>query len=173
MLEADFKYSYSFDAPRVDYHVDGGVGQLNISQESHSVHFGRSENDWNLHFSKDIPLELKVDMGAGQGNLHFRDVPLTRLDLNLGAGQMDVDFTGDRKTDLTADIEGGVGQANIRLPKNVGVIAHASGGIGSIDVHGLKRDGDSYTNDAYGKSPATIHLKVEGGIGQITLNVEP
>src|SRR6266852_2305701 len=173
MLDADFTYSDSFDAPRVDYHVDGGVGQLNISQESHSVHFGLSQNDWRLHFSKDIPLELKVDMGAGQGDLHFRDVPLTRLDLNLGAGQMDVDFTGDRKTDLIADIEGGVGQANVRLPKNVGVIAHASGGIGSIDVHGLKHDGDSYTNDAYGKSQATIHLKVEGGIGQITLTQEP
>jgi hypothetical protein len=173
MLDADFTYSNDYDQPRVDYHVDGGVGQLNISQDSHSVHFGRSQNDWNLHFSKDIPLDLKVDMGAGQGDLHFRDVPLTRLDLNIGAGQMDVDFTGDRKTDLTADIEGGVGQATIRLPKNVGVIAHASGGIGSIDVHGLRHDGDSYTNDAYGKSPATIHLKVEGGIGQITLSVEP
>jgi len=173
MLDADFTYSDSFDAPRVDYSVTGGVGQLNISQDSHSVHFGRSQNDWNLHFSKDIPLELKVDMGAGQGNLHFRDIPLTRLDLNLGAGQMDVDFTGDRRTDLTADIEGGVGQANIRLPKNVGVIAHASGGIGSIDVRGLKHDGNSYTNDAYGKSAATIHLKVEGGIGQITLTQEP
>jgi len=173
LLNADFTYSDSFDEPRVDYTVADGVGQLNISQESHSVHFGRSQNDWNLHFSKDIPLELKVDMGAGHGNLHFRDVPLTRLDLNIGAGQMDVDLTGDRKTDLTADIEGGVGQANIRLPKNVGVIAHASGGIGSIDAHGLKHDGDSYTNDAYGKSPATIHLKVEGGIGQITLTQEP
>jgi len=173
MLDADFTFSDSFETPKVDYSVSGGVGQLNITQDSHSVHFGRSQNDWNLHFSKDVPLELKVDMGAGQGDLHFRDVPLTRLDLNLGAGQMDVDFTGDRKNDLTADIEGGVGQANIRLPKNVGVIAHASGGIGSIDVHGLKHDGDSYTNDAYGKSPATIHLKVEGGIGQITLNVEP
>jgi hypothetical protein len=173
LLDADFTYSDSFDAPRVEYSVAGGVGQLNISQDSHSVHFGRSQNDWNLYFSKDTPLELKVDMGAGRGNLHFRDVPLTRLDLNLGAGQMDVDFTGDRKTDLTADIEGGVGQATVRLPKNVGVIAHASGGIGSIDVHGLKHDGDSYTNDAYGKSPATIHLKVEGGIGQITLTQEP
>ena len=173
MLEADFTYSYSFDAPRVDYSVAGGVGQLDISQQSHSLHFGRSQNDWNLHFSKELPLELKVDMGAGQGNLHFRDIPLTRLDLNLGAGQMDVDFTGDRKTDLTANIEGGVGQANIRLPKNVGVIAYASGGIGSIDVRGLKHDGDSYTNAAYGKSTATIHLKVEGGIGQITLTQEP
>jgi len=173
MLDADFTYSNDYEQPRVDYSVNGGVGQLRISQEAHSVHFGRSQNDWNLRFSKDVPLELKVDMGAGQGDLHFRDVLLTRLDLNLGAGQMDVDFTGDRKIDLTADIEGGVGQATIRLPKNVGVIAHASGGIGSIDVRGLKHDGDSYTNDAYGKTPATIHLKVEGGIGQINLNVEP
>src|SRR6267143_608153 len=173
LLEADFNYSDSFDEPRVEYSVTDGVGQLSVSQDSRSVHIGHSENDWSLHFSKDIPMELKVDMGAGQGNLHLRDVPLTRLDLNLGAGQMDVDFTGDRKTDLTADIEGGVGHASIRLPKTVGVIAHASGGIGSIDVHGLKHDGDSYTNDAYGKSPATIHLKVEGGIGQITLTQEP
>jgi predicted membrane protein len=102
----------------------------------------------------------------------LRDVPLTRLDLNIGAGQVDVDLTGDRKTDLTADIEGGVGQANIRLPKNVGVIVHASGGIGSIDAHGLKHEDDSYTNDAYGKTPVTIRLKVEGGIGEIVLSQE-
>ncbi len=117
LLDADFTYSDSFEEPHVDYSVDGGVGQLNISQESHSLHFGRSRNDWDLRFNKDIPLEVKIDMGAGQGNLHFRDLPLTRLELNLGAGQMDVDLTGDRKTDLTADIEGGVGQADIRLPK--------------------------------------------------------
>ena len=173
LLDADFTYTDAYDDPRVDYSVAGGVGQLNISQDSHTPHFGRSQNDWNLHFSKDVPLELKLDMGAGQGDLHFHDIPLTRLGLNLGAGQMDVDLTGDRKSDLTADIEGGVGQATVRLPKNVGVIAHAAGGIGSIDVHGLRHDGDSYTNDAYGKSPTTIHLKVEGGIGQITLSVEP
>jgi hypothetical protein len=172
-LDADFTFSDSFDEPRVDYHVSDGVGQINISQDSRSVHFGNSRNEWNLRFTKDLPLELRVDMGAGQGNLNFRGVPLTRLELNLGAGQVDVDLTGDRKADLTADIEGGVGQANIRLPRNVGVMAHASGGIGSISVHGLRHEGDSYENDAYGKSPATIHLKVEGGIGEIVLTQEP
>jgi len=171
-LDADFTFSDSFEEPRVEYSVSDSVGQLYISQQSHS-HLGRSQNDWSLHFSKDIPLELKIDMGAGQGDLHFRDIPLTRLNLNMGAGQVDVDLTGERKTDLTADIEGGVGQATIRLPKSVCVIAHASGGIGSIDVHGLRHDGDSYTNDACGKTPPTIHLKIEGGIGQINLNVEP
>lgn len=173
LLEADFNYSDSYGEPRVAYHVTDGVGQLSISQDSHSVSFGPSRNDWNLHFGKEVPLDLKVDMGAGQGNLHLRDVPLTQLELNLGAGQVDVDLTGDRQKDLNADIEGGVGQANIRLPKNVGVIAYASGGIGSISVRGLKHDGDAYTNEAYRKSPATIHLKVEGGIGEIVLTQEP
>jgi hypothetical protein len=171
-LEADFNFSGSFDEPRVDYSVAGGAGQVSISQDSRTVHFGNSRNEWDLRFSSQIPWELRVDMGAGKGNLHFRDVPLTRLDLNIGAGQVDVDLTGDRKTDLTADIEGGVGQATIRLPKNVGVVAEASGGIGSVDAHGLKHEGNTYTNEAYGKSPATIHLKVSGGIGQIVLTQE-
>ncbi|PYT88687.1 MAG: hypothetical protein DMG36_23575 [Acidobacteria bacterium] len=172
-LDADFRFNGSYDEPRVDYHVSDGVGQIDIAQDSHTVHFGNSRNEWNLRFGKALPLELRVEMGAGQGNLDFRDIPLTRLDLHLGAGQVDVDLTGDRRTDLTADIEGGVGQANIRLPKKIGVIAQASGGIGSIRTSGLKQEGGSYTNEAYGKSPTTIHLKVTGGIGEIVLNQEP
>jgi len=72
-----------------------------------------------------------------------------------------------------ADLEGGVGQATIRLPSKVGVVVHASGGIGAVDAHGLRHDDDEYTNEAYGKTPATIRLKVEGGVGQITLIAEP
>jgi hypothetical protein len=66
-----------------------------------------------------------------------------------------------------------VGEANIRLPKNIGVIVHASGGLGTIGAHGLKHDGDEYTNEFYGKSPVTIHLKVAGGVGRIVLTQEP
>src|SRR6266436_4580460 len=87
LLDADFTYSGSYEEPRVDYSVADGVGQLNISQDSQSLHFGRSQNDWILHFSKDIPLDLRVEMGAGQGNLHLREVPLTRLDLHMGASR--------------------------------------------------------------------------------------
>jgi len=66
-----------------------------------------------------------------------------------------------------------VGEATIRLPRKIGVIVNASGGIGTINAHGLRNDGDDYMNDAYGKSPATIHLKVEGGVGRINLIEEP
>jgi hypothetical protein len=173
LLDADFAFSDSYAIPQVNYHIDSGVGQLTISQDDHDTPFGISHNDWNLHFSNDVPLELKVDMGAGHGNFRLRDLLLTRLTVNMGAGQVDVDLTGDRDKDLDADIEGGVGQATIRLPSKVGVVVHASGGLGSINAHGLKHEGDEYTNDVYGKTNATIRLKVEGGVGQINLIPEP
>jgi len=59
------------DEPRVDYHVDGGVGQLNISQGSHSVHFGRSQNDWNLHFNNGHPAGVESGYGGGEGESAF------------------------------------------------------------------------------------------------------
>jgi hypothetical protein len=172
LLEADFDYRSSAGTPRVEYSVSGTTGELNITQEDANKRFN-SDNHWTLHFANDIPLEIKIDMVAGHGNLRLRDIAVTRLNLDMGAGQVDVDLTGDRKSDLTADIEGGVGEANIRLPKNVGVIVNATGGLGAIDAHGLKHDGDDYTNDLYGKAPVAIHLKVSGGVGRISLTEEP
>jgi hypothetical protein len=173
LLDADFNYSDSYETPRVQYNVAEGVGHLSISQDDQGTHFGTSHNEWNLRFGNDVPLELKVEMGAGRGHLRLRDVPVTRLDMSMGAGQVDLDLTGDRKSDLVANLEGGVGQVTVRLPSKVGVVVQASGGIGTVNAHGLRHSNDEYTNDAYGKAAATIHLKIEGGVGQITLIAEP
>jgi uncharacterized protein DUF2154/cell wall-active antibiotic response 4TMS protein YvqF len=173
LLDADFNYSGSYETPRVDYNVADGVGHLSISQDDGSTHFGTTHNQWNLRFSNDVPLELKVEMGAGRGQLRLRDMPVTRLEMSMGAGQADLDITGDRKNDLVADLEGGVGQVTIRLPRKVGVVVRASGGIGAVDAHGLRHQDGEYTNEVYGKTPATIRLTVQGGVGQISLIEEP
>jgi hypothetical protein len=167
----------AFDAPnnarpKVEYQRDGDTAVLKITEEDNGPRVlfpGNHDSNWNLKFGGGIPLDLKINMGAGQGNLNLRGMPVTKLELNIGAGQVNADLTGDRQEDLTADIEGGVGEAQIRLPRNVGVVVQAHGGIGSLDTHGLKHAGDRYVNEAYGKPGPTIHLKVEGGIGHINL----
>ncbi len=174
LLSAEFFQDGSWPMPQVDYSVSDSVGFLKISQEGHNdfVGVGKSDNTWNLRVDPTTPLELKVDVGAGRGEFHLDRVDITRLELNIGAGQANVDLTGERAKDLQATIQGGVGQAVVRLPRNIGVVATVHGGLGSIDTHGLTEENGRYINAAYGKSPNTIHLTVEGGIGQIKLEQE-
>jgi N-terminal domain of toast_rack, DUF2154 len=169
LLSADFSFGSSWGAPRIEYSVNNGAGDLQIEQDGGGTLVTNSDNTWNLKVNDSIPLDLEVDVGAGRGVFRFAKVDLTRLELNIGAGQADVDLSGERAKDLEAEIQGGVGEATIRLPKDVGVVAVVHGGLGSIDTHGLKEEDGKYVNEAYGKSPTTIHLSVNGGIGSIRL----
>ncbi len=172
LLDADFRYGRVAGKPHVDYTVSGDHGDLKIAQGDSNVHLGTADNDWNLRFGGGVPLDLKIEMGAGQGDLQLNGLNLTNLDLEMGAGELNLDLTGERKGNLSAKVEGGAGTATIRLPKDVGVRVNASGGVGSIDAPGLKRDGDNYTNDVYGKTATSIDMTVEGGVGQIHLEME-
>lgn len=172
LMEGDFYQGPSWAAPSVEYSVADGVGELSINQQSANQLMTNSDNTWKLKLSDEVPLELKVDVGAGRGILNLSKVDLTRLQLNIGAGKANVDLTGERGKDLQASIHGGVGEAVVRLPKNIGVVATVHGGLGSVDVHGLKDEDGQYVNAAYGKAPNTIHLTVEGGIGHIRLEQE-
>jgi len=173
LLDAQFDFDDNDGDPQVNYNVAGGLGELDITQTQPVVHVGTENNSWQLRFANNVPLDLSLDMGAGHGELDLGGLDLTNLKINLGAGQLEVDLRGARTSDLDADIEGGVGQATIKLPEDVGVRVHAEGGLGTISAHGLTRDGDDYVNDALGKSPATIRLKVEGGVGEIDLEAGP
>jgi hypothetical protein len=173
LLDADLDYNKS-STPEVSYQVNGTEGHLVVKQIEHShVRFapgwGGEKNVWDLHLGNKIPMELKVEIGAGRGTLRLTDLPLTKLDVQMGAGSATTDLRGDWKNNLDAHIQGGVGSATILLPRNVGVEVHADGGLGSVNAHGLKKDGDRYVNDAFGKSPITVELHVEGGVGSIDL----
>lgn len=173
LMQADFDYDEAEGKPTISYHVSGSTGELDVTQPGKKFHMGPTRNNWDLRFANDVPMELRVEMGAGRSELKVGDLSLTRLEIQMGAGQVTTDFTGDWKKDLDAEIHGGVGHALIRLPTDVGVRVHATGGIGSISSGGLKRDGDEYVNELYGKSPVTLRLDVSGGVGNIELRPTP
>jgi hypothetical protein len=173
LMEADFNYDEAEGKPEISYHVSGGTGQLDLTQPGRKFHMGPTRNNWDLRFANDVPMELRVEMGAGQSEFKVGDLSLTKLEIHMGAGQVTTDLTGNWKKDLAAEIHGGVGHAIVRLPVDVGVRVHATGGIGSISAGGLKREGDEYVNEMYGKSPVTLRLDIAGGVGNIELLPTP
>ena len=171
LLEADFNYNVPEWKPDVKYEASGSVGNLEVEQPGSGSYTSNTRNDWDLHLSNKTPMEMTVNLGAGRAILTLSGLALSRLELNMGAGETTVDLTGDWKKDLSAQIHGGVGRATIRLPKDVGVHVVAQGGLGAINASDFHKQGDAYVNDQYGKSPISLRIEVEGGVGEINLEL--
>jgi hypothetical protein len=171
LFEGDFSYNVTNWKPDVTYDVSDGVGNLRVEQPEAGRSAGHTRNEWNVRLNNQTPLDMKVIMGAGQATLNLAGLALRRMELNIGAGEVTVDLSGDWKDDVSAQIHGGVGKATIRLPRAVGVYVVAHGGLGAINANDLQKQNGAYVNDLYGKSPVAVRVEVEGGVGEIDLEL--
>ena len=179
LLDANFTFNVTELRPDVAYEVSGDRGMLTVQQPDvkNGMSFFKDltdyRNEWELRLSDDVPIDMRVELGAGASELQMSGLSLTSLYVSSGAGETTVDLTGDWDRDLDVHIEGGVGEITVRLPGNIGVSVEADVGIGSVDAPSMTKDGDTYTNDAYGQSDVTLTVEIDGGVGEITLKVEP
>jgi len=171
LLEANFTYSQESWKPEVSYAVSGSEGVLSIKQPSVTGVIPSPElrYEWGLRFNNDVPMEMKIEMGVGGGDLALGDLNLSRVDLNVGVGGANKSLDGDWEADLEATIKGGVGGLKITLPRDVGVRVEAQSGLGGVDAPGFHKEGDVYTNDAYGSSDVTLNVRIVVGVGGVEL----
>jgi hypothetical protein len=176
LLAGDFTYNVDDWQPDLSYRHSGAEGILEVRQPDDDkvlLWWPDVENEWDLRLNGAVPTDLQVSLGVGDSDLRLGDLDLTGLDVETGVGETVIDLSGGWTRDLDARIESGVGELTVILPREVGVRIDADNGIGDMDTTGLERDGDSYVNAAYGESPVTLHLDIDGGVGEINLEVAP
>ena len=170
LMDASFRTNRTSLEPEVDYSVINDRGILTVRHKRHHrINFGRTINDWDIRLNSDIPINLRVDLGAGESRLDCRGIKLERLNINMGVGQTTLDLSGPRAKSLDVDIEGGIGSGTITLPREVGVRVRVDKGLGSVEAEGFAKSDHVYTNEAYGRSAVTLEVRVEAGIGSIHL----
>jgi hypothetical protein len=172
-FEGEFAYNVPAWKPEVRFDGGGFRGRLTVQQGGHgSTQLGEMKNEWVMRLANYIPLDLNIRCGAGENEVDLHELTVRSAEVHLGAGQVDMDLRIRPKKDVDVKIEGGVGEAKVRVPSDVAVVAEASGGLGEINVQGMKKDGNRWTTEAYGKGGATIRLTVKGGIGSIRIVAE-
>jgi hypothetical protein len=169
LLEGSIDYNVPSWKPVIHASAIGSSTDVTIKQPERHSFGGNTKYNWDLKVNDKVLLDVAINCGAGQQNLHLGDSNLRSVQVHIGAGQVDLDLRGTPKRDYDVSIAGGVGQARVNLPRGVGIFAEAHGGIGHIEVQGLEKRGNHWENALYDSSKVNIHVKVEGGIGQIEL----
>lgn len=167
LLDGTIAYNRPDWKPVVRYDKSSFRGVLTVDQPHKHGSVGHMRNEWNLRFNDEKPLDLSIEIGAGESQLELGSLNLRGLSVELGAGKIDLDLRGNPTHSYDAHVQGGVGEATVRVPSSIGVLAEAHGGLGQIEVNGLQKDGDHWVNEAWPDAKVRIRLKVEGGIGHI------
>lgn len=172
LLEADFTYNVAKLEPVVKY-TDGTLvlRQPDTRGLPDLRNITDFRNEWDLRLYDEVPMSLKVEVGAGNSELQLAGLSLTRLDVSLGAGQSTLDLSGDWARDLDITLDTGAADSTVILPGNVGVRVEVDRGPTAIGASGLTQDGDVYTNAAYGVSEVTLNIDLKTGIGWLNLEV--
>ncbi|MDH4139428.1 MAG: toast rack family protein, partial [Coriobacteriia bacterium] len=167
LVVGEFEYVSEW-RPEIEYDVSGDRGVLVARQpDVRTWRLGDRKNSWDIEVSQDVPIDLRVTLGAGLSNLDLRDVIVKDLDATMGAGDATVDLGGARDRSFSGRVETGAGRITVRLPKDVGVrITGYQEGVGEFSADGFEVDGRALVNDAYGVSDVTIELQVVRGIGE-------
>jgi hypothetical protein len=173
LLEADFNYNVAKLKPDVEY-TNGKlvVRQPKVNGLPALRGIADYRNEWSLRLNDEVPMDLKVDVGAGTSDLQLAGLSLTRLDVILGAGIYTLDLSGDWARDLDVTIDAGAADIRVRLPKDIGTRVKIEDGPHTIEATGMTQDGDGYTNAAYGASEVTLQVNMRAGIGRINLEIE-
>ena len=173
LLEADFTYNVAKLKPEVEF-TNGTlvVQHPDVRGYRSPQDIKDFRNEWDLRLNNDVPMNLSLDMGAGTSSLQLSGLSLNGLNVTLGVGKSTVDLTGNWARDLDVTFDTGAANITVRLPKDVGVRIEVNSGPSTINISGLTKNGEVYTNAAYGVSDTTLHITIQAGIGQINLEVE-
>jgi hypothetical protein len=122
---------------------------------------------WDLALTTRVPLDLTIEAGVGRTTLDLRDIQLSSLDINTGVGETTVNLAaGSYKVNVNT----GVGATTIRLPTDVAARVEIERGLGAVNVRGdFDKDEDVYTSSDYATAENRIDLRVQGGVGAITI----
>jgi len=153
-----------------EYSLNGNRGIYRLRQSGATIGFriGSEERTWDVGVTGAIPLEIRLNQGAGRSTLELRKLNVDRLDVSTGVGQVRVVLpeTGGMRGKINAAI----GQIVIEVPKGIGLRFRSGVALGNVNTPpGYGKSDRVYTSPDYEQAQVKIELEADLAIGNITI----
>jgi len=104
LFEGDFDFNVPVLKPAITYAVERSTGTLKVSQGSAS---GSYENSWRLSLDETTPVDLHLNLGAGDAEFVLGRVHLRSLAIRMGAGDLVLDLRGMPAQSYSVTVQAG------------------------------------------------------------------
>jgi hypothetical protein len=125
---------------------------------------------WQLRFTPRVPLEMRIEMGAGSAHADLSGLKVTRLDCDMGVGSTQLTLPSAEGT-ATISVKLAIGEVTVVVPPGVGVKMRANRLLTSVNVGGgrFTHSGDEWVSDNYATSSSKVDLRIDNVMGSINV----
>jgi hypothetical protein len=124
------------------------------------------QSGWELGLAPEVPLELKVDLGAGWADIDLTGLTVDDLEVSMGIGRTTVTLPEEGR--FHAKIEGAIGETVVVIPAGMAARIRVDTGLAVSDLpDSYQQRGDVYTSPGYAGADDRVDLEVDQAIGRI------
>jgi hypothetical protein len=128
--------------------------------------FGGDNYLWDLGVTNAIPVNLKVNLGAGQADLNLADLQAKEIEVDLGVGFVTVDVP--EQTNANVSVDGAIGQLVIIVPAGSGVRVDADTAMVNLNLpDDFREQNGAHISSNYESADYKIDLHVGLAIGDV------
>jgi len=126
--------------------------------------------DWDVALNANIPMVLKLDLGANKSIIDLSDLTITNLDLDTGAS--DTRLTLPARGRFIADLDLGAASLTVAIPEGLSARIHASVAAGDMNVNEgrFPRNGKYYQSPDYDTAANAVDLTIDAGAASVKIN---
>lgn len=130
-----------------------------------------SPNSWTIALNNRVPVDLEVNVGAGDCRIDLDGVTLGSLNVHNGAGDTTITLGRNQDQRFDAVIRNGIGDLTLQVPRESNTRIRAVNGIGDISSKGFVQDGEIFVTAGFDPAVAVNEITLNQGVGSITLEI--
>jgi len=157
------------------YTVNNGVGNYLIRDSSSTFFFpgtNPGQMAWDLNLTDAIPLDLTLNLGAGNLDADLSKLDLDSLFINTAVGSTSVSLPA--QDDLVVGTNGAIGQILVTIPEGVGVRVQAETALVSVQMPpGFVRQENVYQSPDYELATQQVDMTIKLAIGSVVVRNGP
>lgn len=170
LLEATAEHRGTGTGINKEFTQAGGAAQLKLSLTSEARRLlGEKKDKWQLHFSRDIPLEINLKSGLSELDLDLSLLRVENISLDIGASKLRllVPASGNSKV----AIKSGVADVEIAVPAGKSARIKVDGGLSSSDIDEKRfpRVDEYYISPDFSSSANRVEMEIGSGLSRVKI----